>query len=205
MHGAADAGDRRVRLARPRHLERDGRIDAVGDLASDYGVPLNSIKWRLHHADTLAIRNVQGLDMEVLPEGTNLAEALADGEIDALFVSRTPRLQSDREGAIRHLFPDPRLAEEEYVGRHGFWPIMHIVAVKEELAAANPDLPVRIMEAFADASRIASGYLNDPNWSQMVWGKYAFVMPSNVRSGLLAWPPTAPTWSASSATPGRKG
>ncbi|MDP2647100.1 MAG: hypothetical protein Q8P24_19365 [Desulfobacterales bacterium] len=71
------------------------------------------------------------------------------------------------------MFEDPRAAEEEYVNSHGYWPIMHIVAIKEESVDANPNLPVQLMEAFADAYCIAAGYLNDPNWSQIVWAKYA--------------------------------
>lgn len=146
---------------------------AKGDLAGDHGVPLDSIKWRLHHADTIATQNDRKFDMEVLPDGTDLATALAEGEIDALFFSRTPQPNNGRSDRIRRLFTDPRQAEKTYVERHGFWPIMHIVALKEESVAANPDLPAQLMEAFADARSISESYLDDPNWSQIVWNKYA--------------------------------
>lgn len=146
---------------------------AKGDLAADHGVPLGSIKWRLHHADTLATKNTQGFDIATLPEGTDLGEALARGEIDALFFSRTPQAKSGPQDRIRRLFEDPYAAEEAYVRAHGYWPIMHIVALKEDSIAANPALPGQLMAAFADARRIAAGYLDDPNWSQIVWAKYA--------------------------------
>jgi len=146
---------------------------AKGDLAADYGVPLTSIRWRLQNADVLETQNTRGFDIANLPEGTDLGTALATGEIDALFFSRTPRAQSGPQDRIRRLFEDPRAAEEEYVRSHGYWPIMHILALKEESVAARPDLPVKLMEAFASAGAIAADYLNDPNWSQIVWAKYA--------------------------------
>lgn len=146
---------------------------AKGDLAAFYGVPLTSIKWRLHHADTLATKNTRGFDIATLPAGTDLGSALAKGEIDALFFSRTPQAKSGPQDRIRRLFEDPRAAEEEYARTHGFWPIMHVVALTEAAVAANPDLPGQLMAAFADASRIAADYLSDPNWSQVMWAKFA--------------------------------
>ena len=149
---------------------------AKGDLAADHGVPLTSIRWRLHHADTLSTGNSRGFDIAALPDGTDLGIALATGEIDALFFSRTPRVNPKLQGRIRRLFDDPRAAEEDYVRTHGYWPIMHIVAVKEDSVSANPDLPKQLMTAFAEATRISAGYLNDPNWSQVMWAKYALDM-----------------------------
>ena len=146
---------------------------AKGDLATDHGVALESIKWRVHHHDTLATDNARGFDIATLPEGTDLGTALALGEIDALLFSRTPQAKSGPQEKIRRLFEDPRAAEEDYAKRRGYWPIMHIVTLRDEVVGADPDLPARLMEAFGDANRIAAGYLNDPNWSQIMWAKYA--------------------------------
>jgi 4,5-dihydroxyphthalate decarboxylase len=146
---------------------------AKGDLAADHGVPLESIKWRVHHHDTLATDHDRGFDIETLPEGTDLASALAKGEIDALLFSRTPQPEDGPQDKIRRLIADPRAAEEDYVQHHGYWPIMHIVTMHEDIAAADPELPRQLLTAFEDASRVAAGYLADPNWSQIMWAKYA--------------------------------
>jgi len=165
----ADLVGRRIGL---QSFQTTLAVLAKGDLAADYGVPLTSIKWRLQNADVLETASDRGFDIENLPEGTDLGTALAKGEIDALFFSRTPRAQSGQQARIRRLFEDPRAAEEEYVRSHGYWPIMHILALKEEAVAADAGLPVKLMEAFASARSIAADYLNDPNWSQIVWAKY---------------------------------
>ena len=168
--GPADLAGRTIGL---QSFQTTLAVLAKGDLATDYDVPLQSIKWRLHHNDTLATENSRGFDISVFEGDTNPATALAEGEIDALFYSRTPRTEPALQGNISRMFEDPRAAEEEYARTHGFWPIMHIVALTEQAVAANPDLPRQLMDAFADASRIAAEYLHDPNWSQIMWAKYA--------------------------------
>jgi 4,5-dihydroxyphthalate decarboxylase len=145
---------------------------AKGDLASEYGVDLTSIKWRVRNADTVEITHDAAYDIAPLPADADLATLLAEGEIDALFFSRTPRPKAGGEGRIRRLFADPRAEEVRYVQRNGFWPIMHIVALKEESVARQPELPSQLMAAFADAARIADGYMADPNWSRLAWAKY---------------------------------
>ena len=144
---------------------------AKGDLASDYGVSLPAIKWRVLNADTLEVPHDTAYDIKRLPENSNLADMLAEGHIAALFYSRTPTPKSGR-GGIRRLFADPRAEEACYVRKHGYWPIMHILALKEESVARQPDLPVLLMQAFDDAARIAGDYLAAPNWSRLAWTKY---------------------------------
>ena len=146
---------------------------AKGDLASEYGVPLGSIKWRTLNADTVDADYGTRYDIARLPEGASLADLLAEGAIDALFYSRTPQPRPGLEGRIRRLFADPRAEEAHYVRARGYWPIMHVIALKEEAAARHPDLPARLMETFEAATRIAAEYAHDPNWSRLAWAKYA--------------------------------
>ncbi len=146
---------------------------AKGDLATDHGVSLESVHWRVRRMDTLATDAAGRFDIQPLPEGVELADALEAGDIDALFFSRTPIPAAGSSRRIRRLFADPRAAEKAYFERHGYWPIMHIVALAEEAVAANPQLPQQLLAAFCSAAEVASGYLHDPNWSQLAWAKYA--------------------------------
>lgn len=145
---------------------------AKGDLAFEYGVPLDRIRWRLAAADAIEIGHDESWDVERLPPGANLTDLLAEGEIDALFYSRTPIPGPGQEGKFRRLFADPRAEEARYVEKNGYWPIMHVIALKEDAVAKQPDLPRLLMAAFADAERITSDYLSDPNWSRLAWAKY---------------------------------
>jgi 4,5-dihydroxyphthalate decarboxylase len=145
---------------------------AKGDLAAEYGVPLTSIKWRVKSADTIEIDHVSGFDIAPLPAGVELAELLCTGAIDALFYSRTPQPPAGLEGGFRRLFADPKAEEARFVEKNGYWPIMHLVALKQETVDDNPALPAMLMQAFDDARRVAAKYLDDPNWSRQPWAKY---------------------------------
>jgi 4,5-dihydroxyphthalate decarboxylase len=146
---------------------------AKGDVALDHGVDLRAVKWRLRNADTVKVEYDPAFDIEKLPDGADLGTLLAEGGIDALFYSRTPvPKKPGLEGRIRRLHADPRAEEKKYVARHGYWPIMHIVALNDRSVEKNPELPMQLMAAFDDAMKVAHTYLNDPNWSRLAWTKY---------------------------------
>lgn len=145
---------------------------AKGDLASEYGVDLRSIRWRVRSDDTVATDYPEGFDIAPLDRDTHLADALANGTIDALFFSRTPTPSPELRGKIRRLFEDPRAEEVRYAERNGYWPVMHLIALKNDTVAARPELPRELMAAFDTATRISNEYLSDPNWSRQPWAKY---------------------------------
>jgi len=146
---------------------------AKGDVALDHGVDLRSIKWRTRDSDTVQVKYDDAFDIAQLPAGSDPATLLAEGALDALFFSRTPVPQRPGlEGRIRRLHGDPRAEEAKYVAKHGYWPMVHIVALSERSVAANPDLPMQLVAAFEDAMRVAMQYLDNPSWTRLVWANY---------------------------------
>lgn len=145
---------------------------AKGDLATEYKVDLGSIAWRVKTADAVETEHRDRFDIAPLPEGSDLTEQLCTGAVDALFYSRTPTPPPALAGKIRRLFDDPGQEEARFVERNGYWPIMHLMALKESCVEQYPDLPAILMNAFASAETLSAGYLADPNWSRMPWAKY---------------------------------
>jgi len=146
---------------------------AKGDVALDYGVDLRSVKWRTRDADTVQVKYDDAFDIAQLPAGSDLATLLAEGALDALFFSRTPvPKRPDLEGCIRRLHTDPRAEEAKYVAKHGYWPMVHIVALNERSVATTPDLPMQLMAAFDDATQVAMQYLDNPSWTRLAWANY---------------------------------
>lgn len=145
---------------------------AKGDLAAEYDVDLGSISWRVKTPDAVKIAGNSPYDIRQLPEGADLTEQLCTGEVDALFYSRTPTPPPALAGNIRRLFDAPGQEEARFVDRNGYWPIMHLVALKNSTVEQFPDLPTILMNAFASAESLSSEYLADPNWSRMPWAKY---------------------------------
>ena len=145
---------------------------AKGDLATEYGLDLRSVRWLTRSAETVEAAPAPGLRVERLPAGLGLIEALAQGAVDAIFYSRTPWRDPDPSLPIRRLFTDPQAEESRYYAKNGYWPIMHIVALRKAVVERRPELPMQLMSAFESAHRIADGYFDDPGWSRLAWTKY---------------------------------
>ena len=146
---------------------------AKGDLATEYGVSLRDIKWHVHNADTVEIDHNPDFNIAPVPDGKKLPEMLCSGEIDALFYSRLPEVAPDQTASFRRLFDDPKAVEADFVRDNGYWPIMHIMALKNEAVDTNPSLATDLMTLFANAEQVAGTYLADPNWTRLPWAKYA--------------------------------
>ena len=146
---------------------------AKGDLATEYSVSLRDIKWRVRNADTVEIDHNPDFDIAPVPDGKKLPEMLCNGEIDALFYSRLPEVAPDQTASFRRLFDDPKAVEADFVRDNGYWPIMHIMALKNEAVDTNPSLATDLMTLFANAEQVAGTYLADPNWTRLPWAKYA--------------------------------
>jgi len=146
---------------------------AKGDLESEYDLDLKSVRWMTRKTDTITNATSKHLTIEAMPTGTSMARALEEGMVDAIFYSRTPWNQSHSTGPIRRLFANPQEEERRYFAKHGYWPIMHVIALKKASVAKDPSLPIKLMHAFESAHKISAAYLDDPGASQLAWTKYA--------------------------------
>lgn len=158
---------------------------AKGDLAHEYGVDLKSIHWIVRAGETIAFEPGEGWQIDYVPASTDLGALLADGDIDALFFSRVP--SSLEDGRARRLFPDPRAACAEFHGRNRFFPIMHVIAIKNDVIAANPGIPAQLLALYGQAKKLASSYMDDPGWSQLPWARLAREEQNALIQGDL-WP-----------------
>lgn len=145
---------------------------AKGDVAAEYGVDLRKINWFIRNPDTVESKPADGFKVKPLPEGRTLVSALGSGELDAIFYSRTPWTDPDPVLPIRRLFADPQAEEAQFYKNNGYWPIMHVVALRNSSVEAMPELPRLLMQTFASAHKIVHQYMNDPNWSRLAWTKY---------------------------------
>ncbi len=96
--------------------------------------------------DHITVKTVTGPD--------TLDAMLLSGRLDAIISPRTPASMRDGDPRVRHLYPDLRAAEVAYYRQTGFFPIMHALAVRKDVATANPWLPKALFEAFSAAKRL---------------------------------------------------
>jgi 4,5-dihydroxyphthalate decarboxylase len=137
-----------------------------GLLSDDYGIRPEELTWTqggLEQPGRVPFEPVEpaGVDLSFAPGGKTLAAMLAEGELDALISPRVPSCFVDGTGRVRRLFHEPWVVERDYYARTGIFPIMHTVAIRRDLLAANPWLAVTLFKGFLEAKKIAVQALSD--------------------------------------------
>ncbi|RIX98226.1 ABC transporter substrate-binding protein [Aureimonas flava] len=136
-------------------------------LKDDYGVEARDIVWvrggieQPGRAEKIALDLPEGIRLEDAPEGRSLSDLLLDGEIDAIVTPRAPSCYDRGDERVEWLFADPTAAATDYYERTGIFPIMHVVGLRNSLAADHPWLPAAILKAFTQAKAVAERRLSD--------------------------------------------
>jgi 4,5-dihydroxyphthalate decarboxylase len=87
------------------------------------------------------------------PEGKDESDMLVDGDVDALFHAAEPRAFTEGHPKVKRLFPDSREAERDYFARTGIFPIMHAVAMRNDVIDEHPWLPEAVFNAYSQAKQ----------------------------------------------------
>ena len=147
---------------------------AKGDLQSEYNVPWRKINWIVSKEEAIPFKPQEGVRIELAAAGKKMGPMLEQGEIAALMVPHPPKEALRGSKKIRRLFADPKQEEVRYFQKNGFYPIMHVVAFKDDVLAKDPWLAPNVMAAFDKAKAACMDYYDDPNWSRFVWGRHLF-------------------------------
>ncbi|HSF33716.1 MAG TPA: ABC transporter substrate-binding protein [Candidatus Tectomicrobia bacterium] len=164
--GPQDLIGKRVGL---RSFQTTLSVLAKGDLQYDYGVPLDQVTWVTSADEPVPFTPPSGVRIERASRDTPIETMLVEGAIHAYMVPRMPRPFVHGSPQVARLFQDPRAEEMAYYWRNGFYPIMHVLAVKPELLDAHPEVTMRLFDAFERAKEMAFHYYDDPNWSHLAW------------------------------------
>jgi 4,5-dihydroxyphthalate decarboxylase len=155
---AADLAGKRIGLP---EYQQTAALWVRGMLREHYGVDTRGIAWRTGGmeeaggSERVALKLPADLDVKPIGPTETLNGLLASGEIDAVVGPRPPSCFVARSAPVDRLYPDYRSEEEAYFRATGFFPIMHCVALRKELAAAHPWLPLELFRAFARARAMA--------------------------------------------------
>ena len=156
--GAADLRGKRIGIA---DYQQTAVLWVRGILSDQYGVAPGDVAWRtggLEKAGApqrLALKLPPHLDLRPIGPSDSLNSLLAAGELDAIISPRPPSCFTAGSAPVARLFPNYRDAEVAYFKESGFFPIMHVLAVRKDVADAHPELPVALFQAFAQAKRLA--------------------------------------------------
>lgn len=147
---------------------------AKGDLQTEYDVPWRQLDWYIMKEEAVELKPIEGVKMQLLKPDQKIGAMLEKGEIDALFVPHPPKEALRGGGNIRRLFADPKGEEARYFKKNGYYPIMHVIAFKDEVLQKDPGLAKKVTAAFDRAKEACMEYYDDPNWSRFVWGRHLF-------------------------------
>jgi len=125
-----------------------------GMLREQHGVDTRGISWR-SGGERTPLSLPPDMDVQVIAPGDTLEGMVAEGRLDAFIGPRPPACFLNRTAPVARLFADTRAAEEAYHRTTGFFPIMHCIAVRRDVAAAHPGLPAALHRAFAEAKAMA--------------------------------------------------
>jgi 4,5-dihydroxyphthalate decarboxylase len=136
-----------------------------GDLQDEWGIGLRDAIWVTADEKTGAEFEVPpGVKVEHTSE--KLEELLLGGRIEALVSSMIPQSVIKHDMAIRPLFMDSYSEELSYFQKKGFYPIMHVIAVRTEIITEHPWIAKSLFMAFDEAKALAYRYYHeDPVWS----------------------------------------
>jgi 4,5-dihydroxyphthalate decarboxylase len=157
--------DLRGRKVGVREYSMTAAVAARGMLADEYGVGADTIQWLTGPADAGDEKPVirmapRGVDVSCLPDGRNLSDMLASGELDAMVAYKPPACVTAGAPNVGRLFPDHRPIEEDYVRRTGIFPIMHLIGVRRDVVARHPELPLVLCAAFEAAKQTGLAVLS---------------------------------------------
>ena len=141
-------------------------VYARGILMHDAGVTLQSIHWiqagvnEPGRTEKVALHLPEGVVLEPRPE-TSLDAMLQSGEVDAVISAQPPAAFAAGDSSVRRLIEDPQPFEEAYWRATGIFPIMHLVAIRQDVLDAHPWVAGNLLSAFEEAKRRSVARLVD--------------------------------------------
>jgi 4,5-dihydroxyphthalate decarboxylase len=160
---------------------------ARGDLKFEYGVPWEDIHWRVTAQEKIPFQTPPKAKIEFIDGPPDLGDLLESNQIDAFIHPHPPKSVTSGRVKVRSVFPSPKEEELRYFKKNGYMPIMHVLAIRQELAERESWLASAVMDMYRQATEISASYYEDPNWSQLAWGRRYFEEERGLLGG-NAWP-----------------
>jgi 4,5-dihydroxyphthalate decarboxylase len=159
---------------------------AKGDLKRDYGLPWEHVHWLTLAPEEISLDGHQ-LPITQLAPKTDPVRLLLDGGAEALVHPHPPHAAQSGADGIRRLFEDTEEECLQYFHRNQYYPIMHLIAIKEELAQNEPGLPSMLMRLWDQANDQTNDFYDDPGYSTLAFARLHYE-EQRARFGVDIWP-----------------
>ncbi len=132
-----------------------------GMLKDEYGIEAHDMHWYMGGLTAPTERPLIPLELppevklEFLPDGETLERMMVEGRLDALLSIYIPTLLRDGWPNIGRLFEDFKATEIAYYRKTRIFPIMHTIALRDDVMRDHPWAARSLYEAFCKARDIA--------------------------------------------------
>ncbi len=156
------------RIGVPEYQQTAG-LWVRGIMRDQHGIDTTKIAWltggqtKAGVSERIAVALPPHINVKPIGPTETLDGMLAAGEIDAIFSPRPPAPFVQKSAPVDRLFPDYRSAEMEYFRQTKFFPIMHTLCIRKDIAAEHPWLPAKLFAAFAKAKALSISELTQTN------------------------------------------
>ena len=99
----------------------------------------------------------------------SLEDMLVEGKLAALISPSVPRAILNGDRRISYLFPNYKEVEVDYFRKTGIFPIMHLVALKQEIIDKYPWVATNLIAAFEESKQVAYRRLLNPRIVPLAW------------------------------------
>ncbi len=143
-----------------------------GILQNEYGVRPESVEWMVAEPD-IAEESLRPPPAEIrlrlIPEPRTREHAIEMLERGEVAAALEPYDALASNPKLTRVFPDHKRVEEEFFRRTGVFPINHLFVLKEEVAAAHPEIVEGMLDAFRRAEAAADRYRNEKQKEEAAW------------------------------------
>jgi len=144
-----------------REYSMTAALTARGALRDHFGVDTAQIQWVMGDVDQKERDEIalpvlhRPVSLTVAPAGALLDDMLLAGDIDGILAYKPIRSYRSGAGKVRRLFENFAELEEQYFTASRIFPIMHLMGIRRDVVASDPEAAPAIYEALAEAHRLA--------------------------------------------------
>jgi len=145
-----------------------------GILEHEYGVPHKSIQWFAELDEDVEVTLPPDLKLTRLSDDKSVETMLAEGELDAVLHADLIKPLIDKDPRVGRLFPNYKDEEIAYFRKTEIFPIMHVLAIREELVQQHKWLPINLYNAFEQSKAAGMRRMENPRIVPLAWYREAW-------------------------------
>jgi 4,5-dihydroxyphthalate decarboxylase len=136
-------------------------------LQEDYGIEPSAIEWFSATPLRADTSYPPGVRVTYCPASYLGLERLLDGTVDALMTARTAMVLPGDAGRVVRVAADAHERDREGVARNGFFPILHVIVLRNASLMRRPELAVELCGAFDRSKEYAYRILQDERMTSL--------------------------------------